>query len=317
MGRERESIRIVVGVAETSHTELNAGNEPLRNPLPGLEIEFPFRTLPGPAARGLNVLEEAGTVGTVASDAGRGERVVWRRREEMRLPFGGGGLQGAVLKFEYLDFAGFGGRVEGYGREVRQYGAGSAWRGGDGNVEERKVGSLVLGGWGGFARGFGKLLLLGEPSLRGGVAGDDEGGAANEEEGAPGEGVCDYEERGGEECEVQEDGGGEDLIGEVGERCNCLDYDIVDEGEVSHAVLEVAHVAEKVLGRFGGWSDRLRRGDGRTLVAVIRGRGGGGGRLRRRRVASQKGWDHNEEQKNSKWKYDKEVWIETDKHVDA
>lgn len=67
--------------------------------------------------RGLDVFEEARAVGPVAGDAGRGEGVVRKGREEVGLPFGGGGVEGPVLEFEDLDFPLLRGGVEGYGAE--------------------------------------------------------------------------------------------------------------------------------------------------------------------------------------------------------
>lgn len=65
--------------------------------------------------RGLDVFEEARAVGPVAGDAGRREGVVRERREEVGLPFGGGGVEGPVLEFEDLDFPLLRGGIEGYG----------------------------------------------------------------------------------------------------------------------------------------------------------------------------------------------------------
>lgn len=66
------------------------------------------------------------------------------------------------------------------------------------------------------AGGFGAFRLFCEPGLHGGVAGNDHGCPAEEEDGAPGNEVGDDEEGGGEEKEVEEDGRGEDFVGEIG-----------------------------------------------------------------------------------------------------
>ena len=60
--------------------------------------------------------------------------------------------------------------------------------------------------------GRGAFLLFREPCLHGGVAADGEGAAAEEEDEAPGEEMGDDEERGRNEGEIDEDGGGKDFI---------------------------------------------------------------------------------------------------------
>ena len=91
----------------------------------------------------------------------------------------------------------------------------------------------------------------------------------------------------------------------------------MDEGEVGHAVLQVAHVTKEVLGCFGGWSDGLWRGYGRALVTVVRRCGGCRGRWRGRRMARLEGWNHDEEEKNHKREDDEKVWIEAYERVYA
>ena len=85
----RKPVQVVVVVCTERDIELDAGDEPLGDPLARLEVELPLGALPGPAAWVLDVFEEAGPVRPVAGDAGRGEWVVRRWGEEEWLPLGG------------------------------------------------------------------------------------------------------------------------------------------------------------------------------------------------------------------------------------
>ena len=151
MPGKRKHIRVVLPWGSYRRdVKLNPCNESLSDPLARLEVELPFRALPGPAARGLNIFEEARPVRPVAGDACGGEGVVGGRREEVGLPFGGRGVEGAVLELEDLDFAGFGGGVEGYGAEGCEEGSCSGGGGGEGegDVEEGEAGGCSCGGGG-------------------------------------------------------------------------------------------------------------------------------------------------------------------------
>ena len=176
--------------------ELDARDEPLGDPLARFEVELPLRSLPGPAARGLDVFEETGPVRPVAGDAGWGERVVRGRGVEVWLPFCGVGVEGSVLEFKDFDFALLGGGIEGYGTEVCEKGGRGARRGGDRNGEGVVEDSELSGGVeAGLCGGrFGHLLLFSQPGLHGWMAGDYKGVPAEEEDETPGNEVGDYEE---------------------------------------------------------------------------------------------------------------------------
>lgn len=132
-----------------------------------------------------------------------------------------------MLDFEDLDFALLGRGIEdGVG-------------GGEG--AEERLGFLL------FARD-GPLVLGGvEGGLDGGVLGEGEGPAGEEGERAPGEEVRGYEERCAGEGEDGEERGAGLFFGEGEGGEDVGDGEVMEAGEVLHAVLQVAHVAEEVL----------------------------------------------------------------------
>ena len=91
----------------------------------------------------------------------------------------------------------------------------------------------------------------------------------------------------------------------------------MEDGEVGHAVLQVPHVTEEVLGSFGGGSDCLWGSYCGALIAVIGGRGGGRCRRWWRGMPSDEGWNHNEEQEDCEREYDEQVRIEAYEGVDT
>jgi len=74
---------------------------------------------------------------------------------------------------------------------------------------------------------------------------------------------------GGKNGEVEEESAGTDFVREVCCGRDCRDEDVVEGGEVSHAVLQVAHVAEEVFGRFGGRADGGGWSEGGARVSVF------------------------------------------------
>lgn len=90
----------------------------------------------------------------------------------------------------------------------------------------------------------------------------------------------------------EEDGRGESFVREV---CKWGDYfeDGVMEGaEVIHAVLQVTHVAEKILGHFGGRPDGAGWGERRAVEGIGAVNYGGWGRW----MTEEVGGDHTEEE---------------------
>lgn len=81
--------------------------------------------------------------------------------------------------------------------------------------------------------------------------------------------------------------------------------------EVGHAILQVAHVAEEVLGGFAGGLYSRGRGEGWAGVClmVVWCRCGGW------RVSGGKCRDHDEEESSSKGHHDQEIRVQTDESV--
>ena len=91
----------------------------------------------------------------------------------------------------------------------------------------------------------------------------------------------------------------------------------MEDSEVGHAVLQVPHVTEEVLGSFSGGPNCLWGSYCGALIAVIGGRGGGRCRRWWRGMSSDEGWNHNEEQEDCEREYDEQIWIEAHEGVDT
>lgn len=78
---------------------------------------------------------------------------------------------------------------------------------------------------------------------------------------------CHKEQASGDE-EDQEDGGRERFVGEVGGRGDDLEECIVNDTEVVHAILQVSHVPEEVLGHLPGRLDGSSRCKRRAIDGV-------------------------------------------------
>ena len=129
------------------------------------QVEHPLLVAPAPAARGLDILEECRSLGTIACDTGRCKWSVGRRTEYERFVFAICVVQGAVLQFENLDFTRLG-----VGLQLDIFG----------EVQQKRPSLVFL---------FGEEVLIlggGEEVLYGWVTEDGEGVAEGEEDEPPG-----------------------------------------------------------------------------------------------------------------------------------
>lgn len=281
----------VVDPALALGLDLDARDDALLDPLAAPQVEGPLLVAPLPAAGGRDVLEEAGAARALVGDARAAQRVVRAGREEPGLPLAGGGAE--LLQLEDLDLARLRRRVE---DDVAR----------DPGVEQR--------GGGGLAGRDVRVVRGGEELGDGGVAGDDGEPAAEEEGEAPGEEVGGDEEGGGGHEEEEEEGGGEGLVAEVGRGRERRDDVVVDLAEVLHAVLQVAHVAEEVLGQLLDGLDRRGGRDGGPARGVLEGGCEGDGRGR---VARHEGGDEDAEEEAGEGEHGEQVRVEADEGVDG
>ena len=96
------------------------------------------------------------------------------------------------------------------------------------------------------------LMIREEELLHAWMTERDARPASDQGEEPPGYQLRCHEEQAGGDEEDEEDGGGERFVGEVGGRRDDLEECIVYDAEVIHAVLEVSHVSEEVLGHLAG-----------------------------------------------------------------
>lgn len=87
----------------------------------------------------------------------------------------------------------------------------------------------------------------------------------------------------------------------------------MDGTEVVHAILQVTHVAEEVLGHFSGRSDGTGRSKWRTVEGICAMEYG----RWRSWMAEKVGRDHDEEEDSCWWEYGKEIRVEADEGADC
>lgn len=131
---------------------------------------------------------------------------------------------------------------------------------------------------------------------------------------APGEQTRSYEETARCDEEEEEKGRRERFIREICERSHDLENRIMDGTEVIHAVLQVPHVAEEILGHFGSGFDNAGRREWWAVHGVSRCLGD---RRRRRGMTDEECWDHDEEKGEGYGDDCEKVGVEADKGADG